>query len=100
VPEYRRELSMAYNNLGVSSADRVKVTERAAPALLVRGDKDELVPVEHSRNIPVLEKAKVLVKLVVVEGAGHAFTPKQSTEVIVPAVTDWFEKYLAERREK
>jgi acetyl esterase/lipase len=79
----------------------LKVTAKAAPALLIHGDKDELVPVEHSKNIvPVLEKAKVPVKLVVVEGAGHVFTPKQSAEQVAPAVVDWFEKHLAEKKRK
>ncbi len=77
----------------------LKVTNKSAPTLLIHGDKDELVPIEHSRNmVPVLEKAQVPVKLVVVEGAGHSFTPKQGAEVIAPAVTDWFEKHLAEKK--
>lgn len=77
----------------------LKVTEKSAPALLIHGGKDDLVPVEHSKNmVPVLEKAKVHAKLLVVEGAGHAFTPKQSTEQITPAVMDWFEKHLAKMK--
>jgi acetyl esterase/lipase len=77
----------------------LKVTDRAAPTLLVHGDKDELVPVEHSRNIvPALEKAKVPVKLVEVAGAGHGFTPKQNTEVMAPAIMNWFETHLAEKK--
>jgi acetyl esterase/lipase len=77
----------------------LKVTEKAAPALLIHGDKDELVPIEHSRNlVPVMEKAKVPVKLVVVEGAGHVFPAKQTTEIIAPAVMDWFEKHLVEKK--
>jgi acetyl esterase/lipase len=77
----------------------LKVTDRAAPTLLVHGDKDELVPVEHSRNIvPALEKAKVPVKLVEVPGAGHGFTPKQSAEVMAPAIMSWFETHLAEKK--
>ncbi len=79
----------------------LKVTSKAAPTLLVHGDKDELVPVGHSKNIvPLLEKAKVPVKLVVVEGAGHGFTPEQNREQIAPAVMGWFEKHLAGKKEK
>ena len=76
-----------------------KVTEKSAPILLVHGDKDELVPIEHSKNIvPLLEKAKVPVKLVTIEGAGHGFTPKQNVEQLAPATMDWFEKHLAEKK--
>jgi dipeptidyl aminopeptidase/acylaminoacyl peptidase len=73
----------------------LKVTADAAPALMIHGDKDALVPVEHSKNmVPLFEKAKVPVKLVVIEGAGHGFTPKQTAEQMAPAVMDWLEKHL------
>lgn len=71
------------------------VTEKSAPTLLIHGDKDELVPVEHSKNIvPVFEKAKVPVKLVVVEGAGHGYSPKQNADIVLPAMIGWFDEYL------
>jgi dipeptidyl aminopeptidase/acylaminoacyl peptidase len=63
---------------------------------LIHGDQDTLVPIEHSRKIvPHFEQAGVAVKLVTVEGAGHGFTPKQSQEVMTPALLDWFAKHLA-----
>jgi acetyl esterase/lipase len=74
----------------------LKVTADDAPTLLIHGDKDTLVPIEHSRNIvPLFEKAGVAVKLVTVEGAGHGFTPRQNQEVMAPALMAWFEKHLA-----
>lgn len=74
----------------------LKVTADDAPTLLVHGDKDLLVPIEHSRNmVPLFEKAGVPVKLVTVLGAGHGFTPVQSREQMSPAIMDWFEKHLA-----
>jgi acetyl esterase/lipase len=74
----------------------LKVTPDDAPALLIHGDKDELVPIGHSKNVvPLFEKAKVAVKLVTVEGAGHGFTPKQNREVMAPALMEWLEKHLA-----
>lgn len=70
------------------------VTEKAAPVLLIHGDKDELVPIEHSKNIvPVLEKAKVPVELVVIEGAAHGFNAKQNTETVNPALMKWFDTH-------
>ena len=77
----------------------VKVTEKSAPTLLIHGDKDTLVPIEHSTNIiPVFEKAKVPCKLVTIEGAAHAFSPKQNQEVVSPAMFAWFDKYLAKKK--
>jgi acetyl esterase/lipase len=77
----------------------LKVTEKAAPTLLIHGDKDTLVPIEHSTNIiPVLEKAKVPCKLVTIEGAGHGFSPKQNQDVVLPAMLAWFDKYLAKKK--
>lgn len=74
----------------------LKVTADDAPTLLIHGDKDTLVPIEHSRNIvPLFEKAGVAVKLVTVEGAGHGFTQKQNQEVIAPALMAWFKMHLA-----
>lgn len=78
----------------------LKVTEKSAPALMIHGDKDELVPIDHSRNmVAAMEKAKATAKLITIEGAGHSFTAKQNQEIIVPAMVGWFEKHLAERKE-
>src|SRR5262249_34916179 len=53
---------------------RLKATDKAAPTLLIHGDKDALVPIEHStKMIEALEKVKVPCKLVTIEGAGHGF---------------------------
>jgi acetyl esterase/lipase len=73
----------------------LKVTADDTPTLLVHGDKDDLVPIEHSKNILTLfEEAKVPCKLVTVEGAGHLFSPQQTKDVITPATIAWFEEYL------
>src|SRR5262249_3701100 len=77
----------------------LQVTDKAAPSLLIHGDKDELVPLEHStKMLAALQKAKVACKLVVVEGAGHGFNRKQNEEGGMPALLEWFEKPLAEKR--
>jgi dipeptidyl aminopeptidase/acylaminoacyl peptidase len=76
----------------------LKVTEKTAATLLIHGDKDDLVPIEHSRwMIAALEKAKVKSKLVVVEGAKHGFSPEQNRKTVVPAMVDWFVKQLAKK---
>jgi acetyl esterase/lipase len=73
----------------------VHVTPDDAPTLLLAGDKDELVPVQHSRNIQLaFEAAKVTSKLTEFKGAGHGFQgedAKKATEEMVA----WFETHLA-----
>jgi acetyl esterase/lipase len=77
----------------------LKVTGKAAPTLLIHGDKDKLVPIEHSQKmLAALEKAGVPCKLVTIEGAGHGFTPQQNEKFSRPASQAWFEKYLAPRK--
>jgi acetyl esterase/lipase len=79
----------------------LKVTDKTAPTLMIHGDKDELVPIEHSKKmLEALEKVKVPVKLVTIEGAGHGFNQEQNQSQVGPAMMDWFEKYLAEKKDK
>ena len=74
------------------------VTDKTAPSLMIHGDKDELVPIEHSKKmLAALEKAKVDAKLVVVEGAGHGFNDTQNKEQVLPAMLDWFDQHLADK---
>jgi acetyl esterase/lipase len=78
----------------------LKVTSKSAPTLMIHGDIDKLVPIEHSKNmLDALKKAKVPAKLVTVEGAGHGFTPKQNQEIVAPAMAEWFDKYLGKKEE-
>ncbi len=77
------------------------VTDKTAPSLMIHGDKDELVPIEHSRKmLAALEKAKVDAKLVVIEGAGHGFNDAQNKEQALPAMLDWFDTHLAAKDSK
>lgn len=73
------------------------VTADDAAMLMIHGDKDELVPVKHSHDlIAAAKEAKANAELVVVEGAAHGYSPKQSVEIVLPAMVGWFEKYLAQ----
>jgi acetyl esterase/lipase len=77
------------------------VTAKTAPTLLIHGDKDELVPISHSKNImAVFEKEKVDSKLLVIEGAAHGFSAKQNQTLVVPGMVEWFEKHLVEARKQ
>ncbi len=76
------------------------VNDKTAPTLLIHGDKDLLVPIDHSHNImKVFEKTKAPAKLVVIEGAAHGFSGKQNAEIVLPAMLEWFDKHLAARKE-
>lgn len=71
------------------------VTAKSAPALMIHGDKDELVPISHSQQmVAAMEKEKVACRLLTIEGAAHGFSAKQN-EIVVPAMVEWFEKHLA-----
>jgi acetyl esterase/lipase len=73
----------------------IHVTEDDAPTLLVVGDKDTLVPMEHSENIyAAFQKANVSSQLIVLEGAGHGFRKEHATRA-VNELANWFEKHLA-----
>lgn len=72
------------------------VTPDDSAILLIHGDKDELVPVEHSQNmIAALEKEKVTSRLLVIEGAPHGYSREQNEKQVIPAMVGWFEKHLA-----
>lgn len=77
------------------------VNEQTAPTLLIHGDKDELVPLEHSNNLVTeLKKTKVPHRLLVIEGAGHGFSKEQATEIVYPAMVGWFETHLLKSESK
>lgn len=72
------------------------VTSDDAPTLLLAGDKDDLVPVEHSREIQAaFEEKKVVSQLIEFKRAGRGFQgedAKKSTEDLVA----WFVPHLAD----
>jgi acetyl esterase/lipase len=72
------------------------VSDRSAPSLMIHGDKDLLVPIDHSIHMrDAMTKAKATVQLVTVEGAAHGFNAKQNEQTVIPAMVGWFEKHLA-----
>ncbi len=70
------------------------VTEDDAPTLLVHGDKDKLVPLDHSQKIMVEFNARnVAAELIVIEGAAHGFGGEDGRRAS-DALVGWFEKHL------
>jgi len=80
--------------LAESVSPIVHVTADDPPALLVHGDQDELVPLDHSRRIKAaFDKEGVKSELIVIEGAGHGFRG-EAAERAQSALIEWFEKHL------
>lgn len=81
--------------LEASVSPLLAVTADDAPVLLIHGDQDKLVPIEHSYNIlPKFEACGVGSKLVVIEGAAHGFSPQQNRERVIPAMLEWYRQHL------
>ena len=74
------------------------VSDTSAPILMIHGDKDELVPLEHSTKMEeALKKTKAVSKLVVVKGAGHGYSPQQLAETVGPETFAWFAEHLKKK---
>ncbi len=74
------------------------VTSDDPPTLLVHGDQDKLVPLDHSEKILAeFKKNKVVAELIVIKGAGHGFQGKNGQRAS-NALVAWFEKHMAAGR--
>lgn len=72
----------------------VHVKPENPPTLLIHGDKDTLVTLDHSEKILAeFQKNKVQSELVVIKGAGHGFKGEDAATA-TKAMVAWFEKYL------
>jgi acetyl esterase/lipase len=74
------------------------VSKTSAPALIIHGDKDELVPIQQAeRIIKKYEEVKVPCELVVKKGQAHGWAGLDKDLV---TIADWFDKHTAEKAEK
>ena len=72
----------------------LQVTADDAPTLLIHGDKDTLVPIDHSQKmLKAMQQAGVPCELLTIEGAGHGFAGNDGQRAI-EALIEWFDKYL------
>ena len=72
----------------------VHVSSDDAPALLIHGTEDELVPIKHSEQIHAAFQAQdVPSELLIIDGAGHSFHGDDERRVI-RAMVDWFAHHL------
>ena len=71
------------------------VTSDDAPALVIMGGKDELVPPRHGEWIAAeFKKKEVPHKLIVFPDAGHGLEGDANRATTIREATDWFDKYL------
>ena len=64
------------------------------PTLLIHGDKDPLVPVDHSNRMQTaFEQNKVHSKKIIIEGGGHGFRGEDDKRAMA-ALVAWFEETL------
>lgn len=79
---------------------RLHVSRDDPPTLLIHGDEDKLVPIDHSQRIlSAFEEQEVPAELLVIEGAGHGFRgedQQRSTQALV----SWFEKHLMKQEQQ
>ncbi len=73
------------------------VSKDDPPTLLIHGDQDKLVKIDHSQTIlKLFQQEGVTSELVTIEGAGHGFQGKDQQRATQEMVA-WFEKFLKKR---
>ncbi len=96
LPAYRNfpALNLDLQQAGAHSP-LTQVTSDDAPALVIMGGKDELVPPRHGEWIAAeFKKQEVPHKLIVFPDAGHGLEGDSNQETTIREACDWFDKYL------
>lgn len=89
---YERVSRDRRRELGHELSPLTHVSNRSAPALVIHGEKDTVVPIGQSRALVTkLQKCGKACELVVKPGAGHFWL---GIEKDVPVLADWFDKHL------
>lgn len=72
----------------------LQATADDAPTLLIHGDEDDLVPINHShRMLKAMREAGAPCELLIIEGVGHGFS-EEGFRRAMEAQLAWFEKHL------
>ena len=96
LPAYRNfpALDLAMQKAAQSSP-LVHVTEDDAPALVIMGGKDELVPAKHGEWIAeAFEREGVANKLMIFPESGHGLDGEGNRLKVVEEAKDWFQTHL------
>jgi acetyl esterase/lipase len=84
--------------IGKAISPITHVTAKSAPALIIHGDKDPLVPLQQAEvMVAALKQAGVPAELVVKPGAAHGW---QGMGKEVERFADWFDTHLAPKPAK
>jgi len=72
------------------------ITKESAPALIIHGDADKLVPIQQAELvIAKYKEAGVPAELVVKKGLAHGW---QDQHKDLPTLADWFDKHLLDAK--
>ena len=83
-------------NKSIANSPLVHVTPDDAPALVIMGGKDELVPAKHGHWIDkAFARAKVKHKLIVFPDAGHGLEGTENRATLVREAVAWFDEHLS-----
>jgi acetyl esterase/lipase len=96
LPAYRNfpALDLAMDKASASSP-LVHVTKDDAPALVIMGGKDELVPPKHGQWIAdAFDREKVRHKLIIIADAGHGLEGDENRRSVTQESVDWFDTCL------
>ena len=76
----------------------LQVTPDDAPTLLIHGDQDKLVPIEHSHNIMrEFRTHKVDAELLIIKDAAHGFRGEDAQAADI-ATVKWFQDHLLKKQ--
>ncbi len=76
----------------IKTHDLTPALGKVDSCLVIHGDRDELVPVEHARMI--YERLNEPKKMEIIEGGDHRLTHQDHRERAFQITLEWFEKYL------
>ena len=93
-------LAMQQPILNITAAEAAEfspirfVSPRSAPSLIVHGDADTGVPIEHGETMhAALTKAGVPASFIPIKGAGHGFQGPDAERALAELI-QWFEQHL------
>ncbi len=74
--------------------DLLETVKGSPPLLIVHGDSDGIVPLEHAYKL--FNSSSEPKRLVIIEGADHIFSQPEHLNKVIDLSIKWFRKYLRE----
>lgn len=98
-PFYERYPALQFDPAKAAEFSPVaNVSKDDPPTLLIHGDRDKLVEIDHSLKIlKEFQQKGVTSKLLTIEGGGHGFN-STDTQRTTEEMAAWFEKFLVKRK--